>query len=105
MKPTEVIINAEATIGTNPLLVDVKPWYIYVDGHKSDDIEGYRYIVALPDHQFEKLGVKILGECLIDKPETGYIPVEFEKLQMHMYWKNGTYDVTASALLIKEVTD
>lgn len=105
MKPTDVIINAEATIGSNPLLVDVKPCYVYVDGHRSEDIEGYRYIVALPEHQFEKIGVKILGDCLIDKPETGYIPVTFERLKMHMYWKNGTYDVAASAESIEEVTN
>lgn len=103
MKITDIIIDAEATLGSNPLLVDVKPCYVYVDGKKSEKIDGYRYIVALPDHQFEKLGVKVLGDCKIHKPESGYVAVSFEKLEMKIYWKAGTYDVSASAVSVQEV--
>ena len=37
---------------------------------------GYRYVVALPDHQLEKLGVKIEGRQLLEKPE-GFAEVGF----------------------------
>lgn len=103
MKITDIVIDAEATIGTNPLLVDVKPCYVYIDGKKSDKIEGYRYTVALPQHQFEKIGVKVLGECLIQKPESGYVPVKFENISFRIYWKNGTYDVSAIADYVQEI--
>lgn len=103
MKITDVVIDANATIGTNPLLVDVKPCFVYVDGKKTENIEGYRYIVALPDYELEKIGVKVLGECRIEKPEKGYVPVEFEKLDMRIYWRNGDYDISASAEAIKQI--
>lgn len=105
MKITDVVIDATATIGTDPLLVDVKPCFVYTDGKKTEKIEGYRYVVALPEHQFEKIGVKVLGQCSIEKPETGYVPVKFEKLDMRVYWnpRNGTYEVSASAMSVEAV--
>jgi len=103
MKITDIVIDAEATIGTNPLLVDVKPCYVYVDGQKSDKIDGYRYTVALPEHQFEKIGVKVLGELLVQKPESGYVPVKFKNINFRIYWKNGTYDVSATADSVQEM--
>ncbi|OLR58993.1 hypothetical protein BHF70_04760 [Anaerostipes sp. 494a] len=62
MKITDVVIDANATIGANPLLVDVRACYVYVDGKKTENIEGYRYVVALPDHELEKIGHAYLLE-------------------------------------------
>ena len=50
-----------ASLGTKKLLVDVAPAYEYKDGKRTDTVTGYRYIVALPAHSLEKIGVRIDG--------------------------------------------
>ena len=49
-----------ASLGKHKLLVDVAPVAEYVGGQRTDKVVGYRYVVALPEHSFEKLSVKIL---------------------------------------------
>ena len=55
-----------ASLGTKKLLVDISPAYEYKDNKRTDNVTGYRYTVALPEHGLEKLGVKIEGRQLID---------------------------------------
>ena len=59
------------SLGEKMLLVDITPAYEYKDGRRLDTVTGYRYIVALPEHGLEKLGVKIDGKQLLEKPD-GY---------------------------------
>lgn len=54
LKITDVIIDPR-TLGNKLWLVDVKPAYSYVDGHRTDTITGYRYTIALPEKGLEKL--------------------------------------------------
>ena len=89
-----------SSLGKKLLLVDVTPCYAYLNGQRTDTIEGYRYIVALPELGFDKLSVKISGEKLIEKPET-YVEVSFEGLELFIYWRLGNYDVGATATGIK----
>lgn len=102
MQITNLKLNANC-VGKKMLLVDVVPCYIYKDGHRTNEIEGYRYVVALPDVGFDKLGVKIEGQQLIEKPDS-YIDVSFEGLELFVYWRSGSYDVgaTASGIKVKE---
>lgn len=95
MKLTDIIVSTK-TLGKQMLLVDVTPVYIYKEGKRTSDIEGYKYMVALPDRSFEKIGIKIMGEQLIEKPK-GYIEVTFEGLELFVYWCNGQYDLGATA--------
>lgn len=100
LKITDLIINVKETLGNQLLLVDVQPVYLYKDGKRTKDIEGYRYIVALPEHGFERVGIKILGKQLLSPPE-GYLEVTFEGLELFLYWMNGQYNVGARATGIK----
>lgn len=95
MKLTNLIINP-MSIGKKPLLVDVQPSYKYEDGKRTTTIAGYKYIVALPDHGFEKISVKIDGEQRIELQDK-YTEVGFEKLELFIYWLNGNYEVGARA--------
>ena len=52
LKITDVIIDP-CTLGNKLWLVDVQPAYSYVDGHRTDTITGYRYIIALPEKGLE----------------------------------------------------
>ena len=85
-----------ASLVAKKLLVDITPAYEYKDGHRSDTITGYRYIVALPEHGLEKIGVKIEGRQLLEKPE-GYAEVEFSGLEVFAYESQGKTQISAKA--------
>lgn len=53
-----VEIDANKTVGKNPVLVDVAPSYVYENGKRTGEVSGFKYTVALPDKAFEKLTVK-----------------------------------------------
>ena len=84
------------SLGEKMLLVEIIPSYEYKDGAKTNNISGYRYVVALPKHNLEKISVKIDGEQLMDKPE-GFVEVEFDNLEVGAYEKNGSVLLTAKA--------
>lgn len=63
------LIIDPVSLGAKKLLVDITPAYEYKDGRRMETITGYRYIVALPEHSLEKIGVKIEGKQLLEKPE------------------------------------
>ena len=88
------------SLGEKMLLVEIIPAYEYKDGAKTNNISGYRYVVALPKHNLEKISVKIDGEQLMDKPE-GVVEVEFENLEVGAYEKNGSVLLTAKATDIR----
>ena len=87
---------APASLGAKMLLVDIAPAYAYKEGRRLDTVTGYRYIVALPEHGLEKLGVKIEGRQLLEKPE-GFAEVEFSGLEVFVYESQGKAQVSARA--------
>ena len=91
-----------ASLGAKKLLVDVAPAYEYKDGKRTDAVTGYRYIVALPAHSLEKIGVRIDGKQLMEKPE-GFIEVEFADLEVAAYESQGQVQLTAKATGISTV--
>ena len=90
------------SLGDKLLLVDVRPNYAYVNNTKTDTVLGYRYTVALPAHDLEKISIKIPGKKLMDKPD-GCVEVTFDGLQIGTYWHAGNVNLTASATGIKSV--
>ena len=84
------------SLGEKMLLVDITPAYEYKDGRRLDTVTGYRYIVALPEHGLEKLGVKIDGKQLMEKPD-GFAEVEFIGLEVFAYEAQGKTQISARA--------
>jgi len=84
------------SLGEKMLLVDITPAYEYKDGRRLDTVTGYRYIVALPEHGLEKLGVKIDGKQLLEKPD-GFAEVEFDGLDVFAYEAQGKTQISARA--------
>ena len=84
------------SLGEKMLLVDITPAYEYKDGRRLDTVTGYRYIVALPEHGLEKLGVKIDGKQLLEKPD-GFAEVEFTGLEVFAYEAQGKTQISARA--------
>ena len=103
MKLTEIIVDRK-TVGKTLLLVDVVPVYHYENGQKTETIEGYRYMLVLPEKNFQKIGVKIIGEKQMEKPNDGYVDVTLEGFELFIYWLNGTYHLGARATSIKPKT-
>lgn len=85
-----------ASLGAKKLLVDIMPAYEYKDGRRTDTVTGYRYVVALPEWGLEKIGVKIEGKQLMDKPD-GFAEVEFTGLDVMIYEAQGHAQVSAKA--------
>ena len=84
------------SLGEKMMLVDITPAYEYKDGRRLDTVTGYRYIVALPEHSLEKLGVKIDGKQLVEKPD-GFAEVEFTGLEVFAYEAQGKTQISARA--------
>ena len=98
MKINELKIDAYASIGPNPILVDIVPSYIYESGRRTEKLSGYRYVVALPAHSLDKLSVKIESdEMLIERSEDEFPVVEFDGLEISIYWTPTGYQVSARA--------
>lgn len=98
MKITELKIDAYASIGPNPILVDIVPSYIYENGRRTEKLSGYRYVVALPAHSLDKLSVKIDSDTmLIERSEDEFPVVEFDGLVLSLYWTPVGHQVSARA--------
>ena len=84
-----------ACLGQKKLLVDVVPVHEYRDNKRMDTVVAYRYIVALPELRLEKIGVKIDGRQLMDKPEN-FVEVEFDDNRRAQYTSNDLADLQLS---------
>ena len=51
-------IDVVATLGKRYWLTEVRPVYKYTDNKKTDEIDGYRYTIVLPERGLEKISVK-----------------------------------------------
>lgn len=103
LKIQDLIIDPRS-LGNKLWLVDIAPVYEYRDNARTNNIIGHRYVVALPDKELEKIGVKIDGPQLLDKPD-GYVPVTFDGLELSIYWSQGQPQVGARATGIHLVTN
>lgn len=84
------------SLGNKLLLVDVVPVYEYRDNVRTDNVVAHRYIVAVPEHELEKLAVKIDGKQLVEKPDM-FVEVEFDGLEITAYENRGTPQIRAKA--------
>ena len=89
-------VDANATLGSKKLLVDVLPVYEYQNNQRTDKIVAYRYITVLPEKSFEKIGVRIDGPQLIDTPD-GFAEVIFHGLELAAYESGGKVNIIAKA--------
>ena len=103
MKITDLIIDPRS-LGNKLWLVDVAPAYEYKDNRRTDTVTGYRYTVAMPEKELEKINVKIDGKQLMEKPES-YVDVTFTGLEIFVYWSNGQPQVGAKATGISLVNN
>ena len=92
----DVIIDPRS-LGGKFWLTEVSPVHAYQNGQRTDTISGYRYNIALPEKGLEKVGVKIEGVQQMAAPESGFVEVKFEGLELYVYFSNGQPVVAAKA--------
>lgn len=92
-----------ASLGAKKLLTGVTPAYEYQNGKRTETVTGYRYEIALPSHNLDKLNVRIDGKQLMDAPEDGFVEVEFNGLEVGAYEKDGHVFFSAKATGISPV--
>lgn len=51
--PFDIVVD-----GANLILVDIVPYYEYQDGKRTDNLQGYKFVVV-EDKSYEKFAVKI----------------------------------------------
>ena len=103
MEIKDLVIDVKRTVGDDLVLVDVAPVFVYEDGKRTDKIIGYRYVVSMPRHAFDKISVKIDGDKQLEMPENEYPVVEFDDLEIRVYWTPDGYRVGASATGIRMI--
>lgn len=84
MKITNLKLDL-AQFGNKFAVIGITEYYKYKDGLKTDEIEGYKYETVLLDYDFEKISIKIPGECMLEKHEKMNILVEFQNLEIGFY--------------------
>lgn len=89
-------IDVAGTLGERYWLTEVRPIYKYTDNKKTDEISGYRYTIVLPERGLEKISVKIEDKKRIDTPDN-YVEVDFEDLELYIYWMSGQPQIGARA--------
>lgn len=85
------------SLGDELVLVEIVPVNTWKDGQKTNEVSGYKYIVASKKHSLKKIGIKIDGEKLLEA--TDDLPnVEFKDLTITTYTSNnGSVQLSAKA--------
>lgn len=96
MKITDLVISPES-LGKKFWLTGVTKIVEYKDNRPTENVVGYRYVVALPERNLDKINIRIDGKQLLDAPENGYVEVSFQNLEVFIYWLNKEPCVGAKA--------
>ncbi|MCI6006893.1 MAG: hypothetical protein MRZ25_01355 [Ruminococcus sp.] len=104
MEVANLIIDSNASVGKNLILVAIKPSYVYADGKRSDQLEGFRYDLVLPERSYDKLSVKIAGEQKLELSEGETQFVTLDGLSLKLYWSPQGHKVSATADNIRLTT-
>lgn len=92
-------------LGKTMLLVEPpEPYTKYVDGQRTDEIEGYRYSIVLVDHNYDKIQVKIEEQNpSITVSEGKPVKVKLENLDVFPFAFNNRVNLSFKASSISEV--
>ena len=104
LRLSDLIIDAKS-LGNRLWLTEITAVYSYRNNVKTDEVVGYRYTVCLPDKNFEKIGIKIDGKRLLESPESSYLVVQFEGLEIFAYSLNGVIQIGGKATGVSVVSN
>lgn len=103
IKITDLVISEE-TIAGKKLLTDVKPCYEYdKSGKRTETVVAFKYEVVLPEKNFERINVKVPGANPLVNKRDEFFEVEFDELEIKIYYIDKAYRVCYSAKNIRPV--
>ena len=97
LKLGDLVIDVKGSLGGKYWLTEISPVYQYSDNKRTDTVTGYKYIVCLPEKSLEKIAVKIDGKQLLEQPTSSYVEVQFQNLEVFIYWLNQQPQIAAKA--------
>jgi len=104
LKLSDLLIDVKS-LGGRLWLTEVSSVFLYRDNKRTDEIVGHKYVICLPDKNYEKIGIKVDGKKLLDAPETGVMEVKFDNLEIFAYSMNGTIQIGGRATGIQAVNN
>lgn len=79
METKNIVIDFEKTLGSNYFVCNIEAAHKWIDGVPSDNIDGWKVTIVLPERSYEKISVKVN-----EKPSD----VIFEKRNCLVYFEN-----------------
>lgn len=104
MEITKIILNAIQLSGTADaiaFLLEVRDRYKYVNGKRTDELEGVNVVVVFPNNGYEKMSVK-MDNCTVTNEQIakngGQLKIKLKNLLGRPYrMSNGELSISASA--------
>ena len=103
LKLNDLKIDVKATVGSPLVLCRVNPTVAYEDDVPTSRRDGTRYTVACPGAEMKTLAVKVPGSQTVEFEEKGIILVDFDGMEIYVYYKDGKPFVAARAKAIRRV--
>lgn len=85
----QLVIDAVATLGSPLLLCKTAATYEYTNGVPTNKRDGTRYTVAAPAAGMATVNVKVSGPQALDMGGKAILPVEFDSLELYIYYRDG----------------
>lgn len=93
----QLVIDAGATLGTPLLVCKAAPTFEYSNNIPTNKRDGTRYTVAAPAAEMATIAVKVLGPQTLDMDGKSIVPVDFDALEVYIYFKDSKPMVAARA--------
>lgn len=98
MNPKDVVIDRDGTLGPPPYwLCNITEDWEYVDNKKTDVLLGYKYYIAVPRMNLDKIPVKIPGKKRIEHRKGEVLEVNFTDFELQGYVARGEYGLSGKA--------
>lgn len=101
LKLSDLKIDVKATVGSPLVLCRTNPTVEYAEGVRTSRRTGTRYTVACPAAGMQTLTVKVLGQQTVECSEKGMVLVDFDDLDIYVYFKDGKPFVAGRAKAIR----
>lgn len=96
-------IDSAATLGTPLLVCKAAPTFLYENGVPTNKRDGTRYTVAAPAVGMATINIKVPGPQGVEMDGKAIIPVEFDSLEIYIYYRDSKPMVAGRATAIHVV--
>lgn len=103
MKLKDIIIDTAATTGSKMIVIGLRPAQVYLNGVRTDEVDGWRVDCVLPMRGYDRLSVKLPQAAAVNESIVGK-EVSFDGLELKasVISGRGIVSATASAVHISK---